>query len=714
MIDSNCKYISTRGINWSNEKQNLGMQQDSRMNITSINLEGTPKMIFSRSNSFPASICSNNEESYVVNFDQIVAMGKQNEMSAFIPNIRDPNSIFLDDHISFIGSKETNSYFDNTSKYQRSATTDFSSNLKYFNGGNSRMFMNSNSGCTTPCYTRSNSDLSNYLEKNDKNDNYSDYSVNRSSGSTIGSLGMEFNGNICQSGSSRQSSLSPTHSIPPGSMIRYGNDFISENSNKIERNSKQGVSFSSLTSDQLRDIGFLNKQSNKRRSKRGYTPVKLFVNRVPKHMSNEELLNIFNKYGLVVECNIIKDSTGPRGCAFIRFSNIYEAQNAILCIHGKTILDEEVGPIQVKYADGEIERLGLSPDVQPCGESVKVFVGSLPKNCTEDQLLLLFKQFGHVDEVHIIRDNNKQSKCSAFVTFPRRFMAENAIMFLDKKYIFDNSKRPIEVRLAKSRAKQKQNQVQDQIYGKNQSQLNIQGINFYDNKHYTGSFALGQSRYENFEAEISKQMGVRYGCSDVSALTGTASNVHSAISERLGSCNFNFNSENAQYGDFVGSSSYNNGSYINRGFGSIGNGINNSDTPKNYIASHFDAINHNYSINVNSDKNSDFYGRTCNTCMKREYQSYSDFNNTQVTEKDEPSHSETIYSDRNNDEMTHSLKQESNRKSVNEYKQILYNSDLSLHKEGVAEPRPIKNEEDLGNLVPSNLIDLWSKPILNI
>ncbi|OII75851.1 RNA recognition family protein [Cryptosporidium andersoni] len=187
-----------------------------------------------------------------------------------------------------------------------------------------------------------------------------------------------------------------------------------------------------------------------------FTPVKLFVNRVPKWMRNEDLMKIFSKYGVVVECNIIRDSNGPKGCAFVRFATIVEAQNAILCIHGKTVLNEEAGPIQVKYADGEIERLGLSPDVQPCGESVKVFVGCLPKTCTEAELLTLFRRFGHVDEVHIIRDDNRQSKCSAFVTFPKRYMAENAIVFLDKKYILDNGKRPIEVRLARSRSKQKQ------------------------------------------------------------------------------------------------------------------------------------------------------------------------------------------------------------------------------------------------------------------
>lgn len=35
-------------------------------------------------------------------------------------------------------------------------------------------------------------------------------------------------------------------------------------------------------------------------------------------------------------------------------------------------------PIQIKWADGEAERLGVTP-----GSTPKLFVGSLPKECTE-------------------------------------------------------------------------------------------------------------------------------------------------------------------------------------------------------------------------------------------------------------------------------------------------------------------------------------------
>jgi len=48
-------------------------------------------------------------------------------------------------------------------------------------------------------------------------------------------------------------------------------------------------------------------------------------------------------------------------------------------------------------------------------ESVKLFVGQVPKHMTEAQLLALFKEFALVDEVNIIKD--KVTKASRGLLF---------------------------------------------------------------------------------------------------------------------------------------------------------------------------------------------------------------------------------------------------------------------------------------------------------
>ncbi|PNX78677.1 cugbp elav-like protein family member 2-like protein [Trifolium pratense] len=61
-------------------------------------------------------------------------------------------------------------------------------------------------------------------------------------------------------------------------------------------------------------------------------------------------------------------------------------------------------------------------------ESVKLFVGQVPKHMTEDELLTLFKEFAIVDEVNIIKDKaTRASRGCCFVICPSRDEADKAV-----------------------------------------------------------------------------------------------------------------------------------------------------------------------------------------------------------------------------------------------------------------------------------------------
>lgn len=47
-------------------------------------------------------------------------------------------------------------------------------------------------------------------------------------------------------------------------------------------------------------------------------------------------------------------------------------------------------------------------------ESVKLFVGQVPKHMTEAQLLAMFKEFALVDEVNIIKDKTTRASRGQF------------------------------------------------------------------------------------------------------------------------------------------------------------------------------------------------------------------------------------------------------------------------------------------------------------
>jgi CUG-BP- and ETR3-like factor len=57
-------------------------------------------------------------------------------------------------------------------------------------------------------------------------------------------------------------------------------------------------------------------------------------------------------------------------------------------------------------AEGEKEKKSSSSNNE---ESVKLFVGQVPKHMTEDEVLAMFKEFALVDEVNIIKDKTTRA-----------------------------------------------------------------------------------------------------------------------------------------------------------------------------------------------------------------------------------------------------------------------------------------------------------------
>ncbi|XP_012252024.1 sex-lethal homolog isoform X3 [Athalia rosae] len=78
----------------------------------------------------------------------------------------------------------------------------------------------------------------------------------------------------------------------------------------------------------------------------------LYVTNLPRNITENQIDNIFNKYGMIVQKNILKDKlTGlPRGVAFVRFDKREEAQEAINGLHG-TIPEGGSEPLSVKIAE---------------------------------------------------------------------------------------------------------------------------------------------------------------------------------------------------------------------------------------------------------------------------------------------------------------------------------------------------------------------------
>jgi RNA recognition motif-containing protein len=185
----------------------------------------------------------------------------------------------------------------------------------------------------------------------------------------------------------------------------------------------------------------------------GQIDLKLFVGQIPKDWTELEVTKFFSNYGTILESQIIKDSkTGQsKGCAFVKFASMTKAEECIKQIQAKPFhLPGVQNVIQIKWADGEEQRLGLS-GIDP-NMATKLFVGSILKEATEENLRDVFEQFGIIDELVLMKENGVSKGC-AFIKFRQKEDALLAIRALNAQAYILNSDKPIEVRFAENKKK---------------------------------------------------------------------------------------------------------------------------------------------------------------------------------------------------------------------------------------------------------------------
>ncbi|XP_067877843.1 RNA-binding protein 4B-like [Heterodontus francisci] len=133
--------------------------------------------------------------------------------------------------------------------------------------------------------------------------------------------------------------------------------------------------------------------------------MKIFVGNIPSEGTVEELRTLFEYYGTVRECDII------RHYGFVHMDSAEEASQAIAALnqyelHGKKLNVAESRP-------------------RPAAVT-KVYVGNLAPGCTNQELRAKFEEYGRVVECDIVKDY-------AFVHMEKEEDAVQAITNLDEK-----------------------------------------------------------------------------------------------------------------------------------------------------------------------------------------------------------------------------------------------------------------------------------------
>ena len=137
--------------------------------------------------------------------------------------------------------------------------------------------------------------------------------------------------------------------------------------------------------------------------------VKIFVGGVSSSVTNEDLRGLFEKFGKVNECDVLKNY------AFVHMEREGEANKAINGLHKK---DFKGSTLTVEYATSKIRN------------ATKIYVGNVSSKATTSDIKALFEKYGRVVECDIVKNY-------AFVHMAKERDAMDAIEHLNNHPLED-------------------------------------------------------------------------------------------------------------------------------------------------------------------------------------------------------------------------------------------------------------------------------------
>ncbi|XP_049630327.1 RNA-binding protein 28 [Suncus etruscus] len=194
----------------------------------------------------------------------------------------------------------------------------------------------------------------------------------------------------------------------------------------------------------------------------------LYVSRLPASARSEQLEELFSQVGPVKQCFVVteKGSKACRGFGYVTFSMQEDVQKAL-----KEINTFEGGKISVSVAKKKLRKKtkekaenenSESPKKQQKPKNTKVadkkarlIIRNLSFKCSEDDLKILFAQYGTVLEVNVPRKPDGKMRGFAFVQFKNLLEAGKALKSMNMKEI---KGRPVAVDWAVAKDKYKNTQ----------------------------------------------------------------------------------------------------------------------------------------------------------------------------------------------------------------------------------------------------------------
>eukprot|EP00884_Botryococcus_braunii_P021144 jgi/Botrbrau1/7713/Bobra.0159s0146.1 len=204
---------------------------------------------------------------------------------------------------------------------------------------------------------------------------------------------------------------------------------------------------------------------------------KVFFARAPKSITEEQLRDVFGRYGIVEDVSIYRPyptAAESKGCGIISMATHEDAVNIIneLDLHHtwpgmdapmvlrwvdldllKRRKEEQAPNGFVQHGDA-IFMADAEPPPPGCDrDSIKLFVSNLPRNWDVDDIKPLLEVHGTVVSLHLLRDRiTKESKGHGLLWYKRKIEAERALTELNCQVLDPKSNWKLKVVRARKKA----------------------------------------------------------------------------------------------------------------------------------------------------------------------------------------------------------------------------------------------------------------------
>ncbi|EGT52772.1 CBN-ETR-1 protein [Caenorhabditis brenneri] len=166
--------------------------------------------------------------------------------------------------------------------------------------------------------------------------------------------------------------------------------------------------------------------------------IKMFVGQIPRNWNEVDCRRLFEQYGPVFSCNILRDKStqASKGCCFVTFFHRKDAIEAQGALHNIKVIEGMHHPVQMKPADTENRN------------ERKLFIGQLSKKHNEENLREIFSKYGQIEDCSVLRDQDGKSRGCAFVTFTNRSCAVVATKEMHHSQTMEGCSAPLVVKFA--------------------------------------------------------------------------------------------------------------------------------------------------------------------------------------------------------------------------------------------------------------------------